>query len=94
MTVYRLGQVVLVLWLIYKFVVLLPMLPSYGIAGGIGAYIGGNVADLRTWLLVVGLLLLRTKLRKNGLARPIPMPDDLADEAEKTAARKNANRRD
>ncbi len=68
MTVYRLGQVVLVLWLIYKFVVLLPMLRSYGIAGGIGAYIGGNVADLRTWLIVVGLLLLRTRLRKNGMA--------------------------
>jgi len=65
MTVYRLGQSVLVMWLIYKFVVMLPMLPTYGIAGGIGAYIGSNVADLRTWLLVIGLVLLRLRLRKN-----------------------------
>ena len=64
MTLYRVGQSVLVLWLIYKFVVILPMLRSYGIAGGIGAYIGSNVADLRTWLLVIGLLLLRLRLRK------------------------------
>lgn len=65
MTLYRLGQVVLVLWLIYKFVVLLPMLRSYGIAGAIGAYIGSNVGDVRTWLLVIGLLLLSVRLRKN-----------------------------
>ena len=63
MALYRFGQVVLVLWLGYKFVALLPEFSHYGIAGFIGAYIGGNLFDLRTWLLVVGLLLLRQKTK-------------------------------
>lgn len=69
MKLYRVAQVVLVLWLMYKFVGVLPEIQSNGVVGiarGIGAYIGGNVADLRTWLLVVGLLLLRARLRKTS----------------------------
>lgn len=65
MVFYRFAQVVLALWLGYKFVVLLPEFSHYGIAGFIGAYIGGNLFDLRTWLLVVGLLLLRHKIRSS-----------------------------
>lgn len=63
MVLYRVGQVVLGLWLIYKFVILLPEFPHYGMAGLIGAYIGGNLFDLRTWLLVIGLFLLRWRLQ-------------------------------
>jgi hypothetical protein len=67
MKLYRFAQAILAVWLIYKFVGMLPEMRSggpAGITGGIGAYIGSNLADLRTWLLVIGLLLLRTKLRK------------------------------
>jgi hypothetical protein len=67
MKFYRFAQAFLVLWLIYKFVGVVPEMRSggiVGVAGGIGAFIGSNLADLRTWLLVVGLLLLRAKLRR------------------------------
>ena len=64
MKLYRVAQAVLVIWLVYKLVVILPVMQSDGIVGGIGAHIGSSVFDLRTWLLVVGLLLLRTKVRK------------------------------
>jgi hypothetical protein len=67
MKLYRFAQAILSIWLIYKFVGILPEMRSrglVGIAGGIGAYIGSNIADLRTWLLVVGLLLLRAKVRR------------------------------
>jgi hypothetical protein len=66
MALYRFGQVILAVWLVYKFVVLIPHFRSYGIAGFIGAYVGGNLFDLRTWLLVVGLFLLRWKYRRGG----------------------------
>ena len=65
MKLYRFAQAVLVLWLIYKVFGVLPEMRSGSAAGGIGAYIGSNLADLRTWLLVIGLLLLRAKLRKH-----------------------------
>src|ERR1700719_2217098 len=45
MALYRLGQVILGVWLVYKFVVLIPQFQSYGIAGFIGAYVGGNLFD-------------------------------------------------
>jgi len=67
MALYRLAQAVLVLWFAYKFVVLIPQSHAYGVAGFVGAYVGGNLFDLRTWLLVIGLLLLRRRLLRTQL---------------------------
>lgn len=64
---YRFGQVVLGIWLLYKGWLLVPVFPAYGVAGTVGAYIGGNLFDLRTVLLVVGLLLLRQKINRRAL---------------------------
>jgi hypothetical protein len=63
---YRFAQVILAIWLLYKFVILLPEFPTHGVAGTVGAYLGGNLFDFRTVLLVVGLLLLRQKINRRA----------------------------
>jgi len=55
--IYWAGLIVLIFWLVRGAVVLIP---KYGVFG----FIGGTVADLRVWLLVIGVFLLYRRMRK------------------------------
>ena len=48
---------ILTLWLIRNFFV---FFPSYGLAG----FIGGTIADVRVWVLVVGILVLHYRAKR------------------------------
>jgi hypothetical protein len=51
------ASAVLILWLVHNFFV---FFPSYGLAG----FVGGTIADVRVWVLVVGLLVLRYRSKR------------------------------
>jgi hypothetical protein len=53
------AKVVLVLWIIRDIVVSLTSFPFNGIIPAIGGTIGYVVLDVRAWLLVIGILVLR-----------------------------------
>jgi hypothetical protein len=58
-----LGLSVLVLWLLRNLLVIAPTY-GHGIAGMIGAFVGGTLADIRVWLLAVPLYLLYRRMNK------------------------------
>jgi hypothetical protein len=59
------GIVVVVAFLIYKlFTETIPNVHQDGIAGSVGGVIGGTIADLRVWLLVIGLWFLHRRNQK------------------------------
>lgn len=59
MKLHLVAKAVLILWLVRNFAVIFP---TYGLGG----FIGYTVADIRVWLLVIGLAALHYRAKKSG----------------------------